>query len=299
MEYIFVNDCTPDGSMSLLETVLNDYPHRREQVRVINHEHNMGLGTTRRDGMKAAKGDYVISCDSDDWVDTDAYGKMYAKAIEEDADLVCCGYYEEYANKRVARLPSPHISLPIPLFRVFASTNGIGGFLWNKLVRRKLYVEEEVYPYEGINMWEDVGVTVRLCYLSAKTVMLTEPFYHYNQQNVNAYTAVLRNRPEALVNEPILCVRQLEAFFHAHNVDDEHERQFCYVKFNAKHSLLLAGRFQEWLKLFPETHQYIWDYPATKFYRRVCYTLASKGIFIHYKLRNGVVRCLPSLVSRK
>jgi glycosyltransferase involved in cell wall biosynthesis len=53
VEYIFINDCTPDNSMLLLNKMLEEYPYRREQVRIITHEHNKGLGSARKAGMKA------------------------------------------------------------------------------------------------------------------------------------------------------------------------------------------------------------------------------------------------------
>ena len=69
IEYIFVNDCTPDKSMEVLSRVLEDYPGRKEQVRIITMPVNSGLPKVRRAGLEVASGDYIIHCDSDDWVD--------------------------------------------------------------------------------------------------------------------------------------------------------------------------------------------------------------------------------------
>ena len=35
IEYIFVNDATPDNSMALLQLIVNSYPERKEQVRIV------------------------------------------------------------------------------------------------------------------------------------------------------------------------------------------------------------------------------------------------------------------------
>ena len=40
IEYVFINDCTPDNSMLLLNKVLEEYPNRKHQVQIVNHEHN-------------------------------------------------------------------------------------------------------------------------------------------------------------------------------------------------------------------------------------------------------------------
>ena len=38
LEYIFVDDCTPDDSISVLNSVLDKYPERKEAVRILQHE---------------------------------------------------------------------------------------------------------------------------------------------------------------------------------------------------------------------------------------------------------------------
>ena len=70
IEYIFVNDCTPDASIAILEKLMEEYPARKKQSQVIHHEKNQGLACSRIDGVKVATGKYIIHCDSDDWVDT-------------------------------------------------------------------------------------------------------------------------------------------------------------------------------------------------------------------------------------
>ena len=51
LEYIFVNDCTPDSSITILNHVLQDYPHRKSQVKIINRIQNGGQAAARTDGM--------------------------------------------------------------------------------------------------------------------------------------------------------------------------------------------------------------------------------------------------------
>ena len=67
MEFIFVNDCTPDCSIDLLCSVLEEFPQRKEQVRIINQPHNMGAAKAREVGIKAATGEYIIHCEWWTW----------------------------------------------------------------------------------------------------------------------------------------------------------------------------------------------------------------------------------------
>ena len=68
VEYIFVDDATPDKSMEVLSTVLAKYPHREEQIHIIHHKKNQGLPAARNSGLRIATGEYVFHCDSDDYV---------------------------------------------------------------------------------------------------------------------------------------------------------------------------------------------------------------------------------------
>jgi len=66
IEYIFVDDCSSDTSMKILEEVLNQYPLRKSQVKIIHNEHNMKQAYSRTVAMLNATGDFLIHCDSDD-----------------------------------------------------------------------------------------------------------------------------------------------------------------------------------------------------------------------------------------
>ena len=99
IEFIFVDDCTKDHSICVLEKVLLDYPQRQKQTTIVHHEVNKGLPLARQTGIMMATGDFIAHCDSDDWVDVDVYRQMYDTAINEKADVVICDYYK--ANDKI------------------------------------------------------------------------------------------------------------------------------------------------------------------------------------------------------
>ena len=43
IEYLFIDDCTPDHSIEILRATLERYPSRRERVRIISMASNSGL----------------------------------------------------------------------------------------------------------------------------------------------------------------------------------------------------------------------------------------------------------------
>ena len=88
LEYVFVDDCTPDDSMEILKQVLDQYPHRKNGVKILRNETNLGVAKTIKKAIEACTGEYLIRCDPDDYVATDLYEKMLQKAQTDNADLV-------------------------------------------------------------------------------------------------------------------------------------------------------------------------------------------------------------------
>ena len=120
MEFIFVDDFTPDRSIDLLKKEVEQLPPpRRKQVRIINLPQNMGAAKAREVGIKAATGEYIIHCDSDDWVERDAYRKMYDCAKRHDYDIVIADYCEHDGN-RILRTVHQDINVKDPLRSVIA-----------------------------------------------------------------------------------------------------------------------------------------------------------------------------------
>ena len=92
IEYIFVNDCTPDNSIEILKSVIKKFPDRKNDIKIINKKINERLGQARKTGIENATGEYLIHIDSDDWVEPDMISSLYSKAEEANADIVCCDY---------------------------------------------------------------------------------------------------------------------------------------------------------------------------------------------------------------
>uniref|UniRef100_UPI00112F95A9 glycosyltransferase family 2 protein n=1 Tax=Campylobacter concisus TaxID=199 RepID=UPI00112F95A9 len=71
VEYVFVNDCSPDKSMKILKDIIEKYPNRKDDIKIINNIKNSGSSLTRKYGLDASTGKYILFVDSDDWVDRD------------------------------------------------------------------------------------------------------------------------------------------------------------------------------------------------------------------------------------
>lgn len=175
LEVIIVDDGSTDNS----GTICDDYVKKYANFKVI-HQKNGGLAAARQTGLENAQGEYLIVCDSDDWVEPDMYEKLYRKAKEIDADIVLCGYYAEYNDGK-----------SMPVQTVFNERKGYvdnddlirrgAGSSWVKLVRKSLF-EKTKSSYEyGINLSEDALIVYKLMRGNPKVVQINESLYHYRR----------------------------------------------------------------------------------------------------------------------
>lgn len=173
IEYIFVNDCTTDASMRILETVIKDYPD--SNIQVINKKVNEGLPQARKTGVQASTGEYIMHIDSDDWVEHNTVEKLYEMAKEKNADMVCCDWIEEYGDRSVVCHQQPMSTSDYyrSILRFKSSA-----FVWNRLTRRDVY-DGVVFP--KLYMLEDYVITSQLVSNAKQICFFSEPLNHYSR----------------------------------------------------------------------------------------------------------------------
>lgn len=187
IEYIFIDDRSPDKSIEILLNVLENFPERKDQVKLIRHIENYGVGQSRLDGLKASTGEYIIHCDSDDWIDKEMYKKLYQEAKKTNSDIVICDY-TEFKGKFIKEI-SQKININKENFLSQLIRNEVHNGLWNKLIRRELYDKIENPFILGLNLCEDRNIMSRLAYNADKISYLKKPLYHYNRNNNSSYTS--------------------------------------------------------------------------------------------------------------
>lgn len=185
IEYIFVNDCTPDKSIDLLLRTLAIYPHRKHQVNIINHKCNRGLAAARNTAVKAANGDYILHIDSDDFLEKDAIQLLVDEAIRTASDIVTGGY-RVLKNNHVQEIFPKHIPVN-EIFNEILERN-IPIFIWGRLIRCSLYKDNCIKVEEGANMGEDYQAITRLFFYAKRISFVDKILVNYDCENQNSYT---------------------------------------------------------------------------------------------------------------
>lgn len=176
IEYVFVDDCSPDKSINIVYKILEDYPQRKSQVKVVRMESNSGQAAVRQRGVKESSGEYIIHCDSDDWVRIDAYEQLYNKAKAEDSDMVFCDFYLSDGSHHSLR--SSCIPVETKLSLLSDVILNVHTSVWRYLCKRDLFIKNNIM-FSKYNMGEDICLTVQLIYFSHKYSYLPEPLYYY------------------------------------------------------------------------------------------------------------------------
>jgi len=96
LEIIIVDDCSSDQSLALAQDLEQKHP----EIRVLNHEVNMGKGAALRTGFAHATGDYVGVQDADLEYEPLEYNKLLQPLLRGEADVVFGSRYLRPQTRR-------------------------------------------------------------------------------------------------------------------------------------------------------------------------------------------------------
>lgn len=192
IEYIFVNDCTPDNSIEVLETVVDRYPERKSFVKILNHEKNKGLAGARNTGYDNASGELLMVADSDDYLPSDACEKLLLKMQESGADIVsgCLLSLKPEGKEEIVR--QAFSSKKVCLKRQLCMNLGTSS-LCGRLFKREVF--RGVRAIEGVNLAEDYMMSNRLM-LKSQLAWISDVVYIYDETEVRDYSKVYQGHIE-------------------------------------------------------------------------------------------------------
>lgn len=295
IEYLFIDDCTPDRSIEILKSVLEEYPSRKKQVVVHTMEKNIGQAAVRKWGILNATGDYVIHCDSDDWVDRDMYRAMYHKAIEERADLVVCDfYYSDGYQHRVYKGCIHEDSHEFIHDCCFRKTSWVS---WNKLVRKNLLQKDMVFPND--NYGEDMVLVLQALLKVSRVSYVSMPLYYFNYTNPDSITHIASKERilqaySQLKNNTEIVLSVLKK----KNKEEQYSSCVELLKWHVRTRLGYLIRYSKYRKLWKETYPEIGflSIPHVKLKDKVVCLCMMMGIYpsIRTKLAIKKVLCLNS-----
>jgi glycosyltransferase involved in cell wall biosynthesis len=243
IEYVFVDDCSPDKSIELLEAIIEEYPKRKEHVRIIKHEKNRGLAAARNTAVENCRTDFLMHVDSDDWLEKDAIEKLVGCQERTDADIIT-GQSIQHHSKFLSLMERPHYYEKFGYLQDLIKPT-IHHTIWGRLIRTSLYKDHGIKTKENVNIGEDLQVIPQLFYYAENTSCITDTIYHYDCTNEGSYMNQFSGSDIKRLTQDTISMEIIREFFLERNVKccDQAERALLnyylklldfYCKFNDK-----------------------------------------------------------------
>lgn len=286
VEFIFVDDASPDESRSIIERVASEYSRH---VRILTHTQNQGLPAARNTGLAEAKGDFIYHCDSDDYLEPTMLEELYRTAVEQEADIVYCDFYLDFGTSQRV-MANPTYTDPVQMVKEGFLAGLMKYNVWNKLVKRSLYEKSNLQFPSGHAMGEDMTM-IALATHATRTAHVAKPLYHYVKLNSNAYSNTFSQRH---LDDICFNADRTLALLQDWNVPDK-ERYLFFFKLNIKLPFLFSNersQYRLWRKWYPEANRYISQNIHQPHRTRLVQQWAAAGLFPLVRLYSYLVNHL-------
>lgn len=255
IECIIVNDATPDKSMIIIQNLIKDY-YGSIFFKIINHSKNRGLAAARNTGLENSTGTYILNIDGDDYCEPNLLEELIKKIKENQADIIGFDFYKDYGNYKIQDAKFKfHKSTA---YNLSSLINGeYSANIWRRIIKRKLYIDNNIRLIEGINMAEDVMATIQLHYYAESVDYIDKPLYNYIQFN-NA--SLVHNISVEKINETFKAYRFIENFLKSKGIFETYKVGFYKRCIIVKLPFLLNNNIQsysKWMYYYPEAAKYI------------------------------------------
>ena len=250
VEYIFVNDCSPDESIQILLSALKKFPLRQSQTVKINHTINRGSADARNTG--------------------------YAKQRSQ-ADIIVSDYFVNYIDREYVKTQKcPDIGEKCISLLLQGKLHGS---TCNKLINRNIIEDNNIRFVEKFNVWEDLLFSIKCFYYANRIYYLNKPFLHYVQYE-NSQTAKMSLIALEGLNK---IVSLIEFFLIKHNIYECHQNDLMQIKNNVRFVWLQYCNNKDEIKkitnMYPDANMYIMRNSVYPFYYKLALISAIKKIY--------------------
>lgn len=230
IQIVVVNDGSTDSTKEKIEKLaLED--NRIE----LYSQSNKGLIEARKNGLKMAKGEYVLFIDGDDWIEINTLELLYNKAKENDSDIVLYNAYWAYDNKKLDMKTYKKECLANikenPVKSLFLEE--IIPSIWSKFINRNFLLQNKVEYPSNICFGEDLSSVLSMFINNPKINVLEKNLYNYYQRNDN-----LTQKGNRRVVELIDVINFIERKLNEKDLNIQYKKEFEHLAFK---QLLVSG----------------------------------------------------------
>lgn len=190
-ELLVIDDSSTDHTVDIVDK----WTHKDQRITLIKLETNSGPGHAKNIGLNRAAGKYVTFCDSDDWIDKDAFA-ILSSDEKEDSDVVVAGYYRDICDSKNNVLESNSVQMQTwycdqkkDVIRSIAvlDQKRLFSFAVNKLYKTELIKKKNIC-FSDKKFGEDYDFNISFFAHCSSIRVLDKSFYHYIKQNNESLT---------------------------------------------------------------------------------------------------------------
>lgn len=182
MEIVIVDDASDDNSLAEALGILRD---SGKLYKIIKHEKNLGVSTSRNDGLRVSGGEYVVFVDGDDMLEKDFVSVLYAALDSSHGDYAACGY--QVLESRTGAREKHFLDVDGNL----GCHDILAGRILNKieishcatLYRRDFLVKNNLLYTDGCIAGEDIEFLIKMLCHSPRGVFIRDCMYIYVQHS--------------------------------------------------------------------------------------------------------------------
>lgn len=263
IEFLFVDDCSTDNSISIIKQQLDLYPDRFPNTRIITHDHNQGLAANKTECFLQATGDYLLVIDDDDDLELNTIEILYNKAIDDDADIVVSDFFWHTNGKirRINFLPENAPDTSNAIRNSILDRTCSWPTIWCKLFRRSLFTSNPVvWPTDSLG--EDVLISATSAYFAHSISYVRIPLYHYYLHHDSFSNNPSESYCISRFNSYAANLRIMEEFYSRQGISITHQNGLQVTKIHLKNKVLpLVGKRKYrklWLSSYPEINKAMW-----------------------------------------
>lgn len=211
VECLIVDDCTPDKSMTIVESMVSEYNGPVSFV-LLKHDVNRGLSAARNTGILQAKGDYVFFMDSDDYLMPHSL-QYFLDNMSVDVDILIGNAKNCKANNLL--INNVHDSCLMTnrdLFFQRMLRHKIYLYAWNKIIKRDIILKHHIFFEEGI-LYEDQCWSYLLFSKVSSVLLLSQVtyVYEYNPNSIVHTTFTSGNADKAVWSYTVSTNKMLDS----------------------------------------------------------------------------------------
>lgn len=183
-EIVIVNDGTPDNSMNIVE----EFASKDRRIKVLHNPQNMGLMWTRRVGYQNAEGEYIVFCDSDDYLPENALEILYNSINEGNADIVVGNFEKANGSGPTGLLSNNQLLYGTKPNCVYKSLlkSEVSHSLWGKIFNAKLFKDKNYITHESFINAEDGMLLYQIVKNTDKIIAVKDSVYYYFENDESA-----------------------------------------------------------------------------------------------------------------